>query len=211
MLLHSGLDGESARDPRVEPARDVRLFAKLVGGDAREGLHVRGAVVSDVTRRYKIVRTVSLELEVNMSSSLVTALSSRYSDAYSVARTIDGFGDTIKAIGFVIGGFLAIVSVVMANDKGAFGLIIVVLGVAAGGTIATVLFLLGTLASAQGQILKATLDTAVNSSQFLSDPDRARIMSLPYAATNEWPCRCGQRNPAGAVACLDCGVGYGAA
>jgi hypothetical protein len=145
-------------------------------------------------------------------STLVTALSSRYSDAYIVARTIDGFGATIKAIGIAIGGFLAIVSVIMASDH---GVIVAMIGVIAGGTIATILFLLGTLTSAQGQILKATLDTAVNSSQFLSDHDRARIMSLPYAvsgsAASEWHCRCGQRNPASAVACLDCGVGYGAA
>ena len=113
------------------------------------------------------------------------------------------------------GALLALASLVSAGNNGAFGMIVAIMGVAAGGTIATVLFLLGTLASAQGQILKATLDTAVNSSQFLSDQDRARIMSLPYAAAgsvaHEWHCRCGQKNPANSGACLDCGVAYGAA
>jgi hypothetical protein len=40
------------------------------------------------------------------------------------------------------------------------------------------LFVLGPLVAAQGQILKAALDSAGNSSPFLSDPDRAEIMSL---------------------------------
>jgi len=158
------------------------------------------------------------------SSTVTTAVTSRYSDAYVVARTIDGFGLTIKVIGILIGALLALASLVSANEGGA-GMLFAIMGIAVAGTVATVLFLLGTLASAQGQILKATLDTAVNSSHFLTDQDRARIMSLPYGSPGaasttpglssapqaEWKCRCGQRNPVGATACLDCGVQYGAA
>lgn len=156
-------------------------------------------------------------------SMVITAVSSRYSDAYAVARTIDGAGLTIKVIGFVIGALLALASLAVGS-KGGFGIAFGLIGIALAGAITTVLFLLGTLASAQGQILKAALDTAVNSSDFLTDQDRARIMSLPYASpvsgtmhemapspAPEWRCRCGQRNPAGAAACLECGIRYGAA
>lgn len=39
-------------------------------------------------------------------------------------------------------------------------------------------FILGTLMSAQGQVLKATLDTAVYSCPFLVNEQRAEIMHL---------------------------------
>jgi hypothetical protein len=152
-------------------------------------------------------------------STVVTAVASRYSDAYLVARTIEGVGVAIKTIGLLIGALLALASV-GAGSKGGMGIVVAFMGIAVAGAIATVLFLLGTLASAQGQILKAALETAVNSSHFLNDQDRARIMSLPYGAPAlavhhaspvEWRCNCGQKNPASAAACLDCGVQYGSA
>ena len=101
-------------------------------------------------------------------------------------------------------------SLAMGRLSGAF----VFLGIGFAAAIATVLFLLGTLASAQGQILRAALDTAVNSSRFLTDQDCARIMSLPYGSPAaaaitgraEWRCRCGQNNPGAATACLECGT-----
>jgi hypothetical protein len=138
-----------------------------------------------------------------------------------VARTIDGVGVTIKTIGLLLGALLALASLVTGSNGGV-GIAFAVMGIVLAGTIAAVLFLLGTLASAQGQILKAALDTAVNSSHFLTDQDRARVMSLPYGTPvlagtvsripqSEWRCKCGQKNPASATACLDCGVQYGAA
>ena len=94
-------------------------------------------------------------------------------------------------------------------------------GIVIAASIATALYILGTLASAQGQILKATLDTAVNSSEFLTPSDKARAMRLPYGAPGtavvdltaraDWRCRCGQQNPAQTTACLDCGHQVGAA
>ena len=39
-------------------------------------------------------------------------------------------------------------------------------------------WIFGALISSQGQLLKATLDSAVNTSPFLDDSERARMMSL---------------------------------
>lgn len=155
--------------------------------------------------------------------TVVTAVTNRYSDAYLVARSVNGVGVAIKGIGLVIGVVLALVSL-GAGTNGGLGVVFAFAGIAVAGAIATVLFLLGSLASAQGQILKAVLDTAVNSSHFLTDQERAQVMSLPYGAPSasggvasisfaprvEWRCKCGQKNPAEATACLDCGVLYGA-
>jgi hypothetical protein len=52
-------------------------------------------------------------------------------------------------------------------------------GVVVAAVVTCVCFLLGTLTAAQGQILKAALDTAVNSSRLLSDEDCIRILSMP--------------------------------
>jgi hypothetical protein len=46
------------------------------------------------------------------------------------------------------------------------------------GFIGLLFFLLAVLIRAQGQILKASLDSAVNSSPFLTNDQRPKIMSL---------------------------------
>ena len=48
--------------------------------------------------------------------------------------------------------------------------------VIAGGVVALTFFVLGVIISAQGQLLLAALDTAVNSSPFLTDDQRSQIL-----------------------------------
>ena len=99
---------------------------------------------------------------------------SRYTDAYRVARTVTGFGATVKAVAVIIGlliGFTALLA-------GSQSLLYTVGGAILGIIVAVPIFILGVLVSAQGQILKATLDTAVNSSQLLTKDEMQQIMSL---------------------------------
>ncbi|MDR3741044.1 MAG: hypothetical protein P4L40_18660 [Terracidiphilus sp.] len=107
-----------------------------------------------------------------------TPIMTRYTDAYRVAKTITGLGETIKILGFVVGGLVFLANV---NGGSSFfgGGASLVFGLILGGIVACVGFVLGVLLSAQGQILKATLDTAVNSCPFLQNEQRAAIMSLP--------------------------------
>jgi len=72
-----------------------------------------------------------------------------------------------------MGGVILLVSFAGGQLSGAF----LVLGLGAGALIAFVGWVLGVLVSAQGRMLKATLDTAVNSSPFLSNAERAEVMS----------------------------------
>jgi amino acid permease len=112
----------------------------------------------------------------------IAALMTRYADAYRKARAIVGIGNSIKWIGiviallFVLGGFSAM------NDRGpdmyirtAIGIGAIIIGLIGGA----IIFIIGILVSVQGQTLKATLDSAVNNSPFLTNEHRARIMSLP--------------------------------
>jgi len=114
-------------------------------------------------------------------------MTDRYVDAYRTAKFQTGVGATIKKASLVVGGIidgLCLINILsnlgsqsmfgpnlFGAALGLFGLIVATAGGAIG-------WILGTLISAQGQLLKATLDGAVNTSPFLEDRERARIMSL---------------------------------
>ena len=102
---------------------------------------------------------------------------SRYMDAYRVANVVIKFGETIKMVGMVF-GFLAIAAsiVLLLDQKTGQG--IAILGIVVGVIVGLMIYILGTLIAAQGQTLLASLDVAVCSSPFLSDEQRAKVMSL---------------------------------
>jgi hypothetical protein len=114
-------------------------------------------------------------------SNRISVLMKRYRDAYLVAKVTDGFGGIIKGIGIVIAALLALVGLIlMGNGRDAsfaLGFVTLVSGIVAG----VWFYVVGVLVSAQGQILKASLDGAVNSSPFLANEHKAKIMSLPEA------------------------------
>jgi len=97
---------------------------------------------------------------------------SRYSDAYVIARSVSAFGATVKFLALVLGVGISILG--FSSGSKELGIGAIGLGVIAGLAI----YVLGTIVAAQGQILKATLDTAVNSSQFLTKDEMRKIMSL---------------------------------
>jgi hypothetical protein len=94
---------------------------------------------------------------------------------YRVARSIDGVGATIKGIAFALAGLIAVGSIATLQ----ISLVFALAGFVTAGSVALVGFGLGVLLSAQGQMLMAILDSSVNSSPFLNDEDRARILGVP--------------------------------
>jgi hypothetical protein len=156
----------------------------------------------------------------DLDQKVVASVAKRYFDAYIVARTINAFGQTVKIGGMVLGSIVLFGSLVVGSRGGA-GSFLGFAGFIIALVITAVFFLLGTLTSAQGQILMATLDTAVNSSPLLSNPERVQLMSASSSdapaqgaysravastpRTGPWRCGCGQQNPGG-DACLECGV-----
>jgi len=117
--------------------------------------------------------------------SQYSSLASRYNDAYTMARFQTKLGEIIKSISILIGILVALVSglfMLFGMNESSFGPNLgkaiggfgIVIGVAGG----FVGWILGVMISSLGQLLKAHLDTAVNTSPFLGNDDRARIMSL---------------------------------
>jgi len=106
------------------------------------------------------------------------SLMGRYRDAYIYARFIVGVGTFIKGVGITLAILLFLVlsatgSIIKTNP-----LISLFTGVIIGGGVGVFFYIWGILISAVGQILTASLDSAVNVSPFLTDKQRARIMSL---------------------------------
>ena len=133
-----------------------------------------------------------------LSDRLVNAVKKRYRDGYRVARIINGYGALIKAIGFTIGGIISLAGFVVGGmiadqaSRGPFGgpgsgagiavgFVIVMIGVIVGA----IFWIIGVIYMAQGQQLKAGFDGAVNNSPFLTDLERAEMMSLPLGGSEK--------------------------
>lgn len=117
---------------------------------------------------------------------LTPAVTRRYQDAYTVAAAVIGIGNTIKGIALVIGGLFALGGLIIST-QGVGGMMAGVGTVAFGVGIGIVVYLVGILISAQGQVVRATLDTAVNTSPFLDDRTRASILTLPVPTQQSAP------------------------
>jgi uncharacterized YccA/Bax inhibitor family protein len=103
----------------------------------------------------------------------------RYVNAYRAATITITFGIIVQIVGAAAAALALLVSlgVVAQNQStgslalGAFsGLTGIVIGIALG--------LFGTFIRAQGELLRATLDTAVNSSPFLTTDQKGEAMGL---------------------------------
>ncbi len=104
----------------------------------------------------------------------------RYFDAYRVAKVIDSLGGLIKTIGIgcavlvALAGFFLLIYGRGAETIIAAGILVIILGIAIGA----LFYVAGVLVSASGQILKASLDAAVNTSPFLEIEEKAKVMSV---------------------------------
>lgn len=107
---------------------------------------------------------------------------SRYRDGYRVARTTVMLGTLIKILGALLGllvGFGAFALAVNTLGQGSRGGFMgLALGLFWGGATFAFFFVLGVILSSFGQLKKAALDSAVNSSPFLTNEERAEVMSL---------------------------------
>jgi hypothetical protein len=159
------------------------------GGGTAYGLAVEDEVTPTVAASPPSKRTSSPALK-------------RYLDLYRAARLLNGLGTTVKIVGIVVAvvifvfWFILGIASAQGRSSGPFGpdpatqsaaqavafFICVAIGVVFGALIGGLFFLMGVLISAQGQLLMAHADSAVHTSPFLTDEERATAMSLPYTA-----------------------------
>lgn len=141
-------------------------------------------------------------LEMVADASLATASNpvvNRYVDLYRTAYVMTGLGATVKTVGIAVAAviflFWFFVGVAAASEASSSPFaaqssagtvsffVSTIIGVIFGLLVGGLFFLLGVLISAQGQLLMAHADSAVHTSPFLSDKERAAAMSLPYTPT----------------------------
>lgn len=127
------------------------------------------------------------------------ALRLRYRDAYRIQNTMVTIAVVVKVLGAVGGGWLLLVSMVIANSSvGRGALDYVQLGMsgvlsAAGLGLIALGFIWGTLIACQAQLSMAALDSAVCASPFLTAKEAAIIMGIdrsltdPLASVHPWP------------------------
>ena len=121
-------------------------------------------------------------------------LARRYRSAYRAAMLINGLGMICQVIGLILGAALLCVGVVGAQhiDGSALAVvwvrdtlgvsirdqqqIVVYTGLILGAILLVLFWLVGTFVSAIGQMLKAILDTAVNTSPFLTTEEKQNLI-----------------------------------
>lgn len=115
-------------------------------------------------------------------SELVVRAMERYRDAYRSAQVITRVGGVIKVLGIVLAILMFLIGLVIemnifGRDDTAQFISLGVVGVSA-IVVGVVLYMFGVIVAAQGQQLKATLDSAVHTSPYLDLDAKARAMSL---------------------------------
>jgi hypothetical protein len=131
-------------------------------------------------------------------AEMAEKITERYRDGYRASKWVNGFGEFIALIGFCLGGGIYLLSVlaekmlasfpaVTSFLKDSFQLsvsdqrsILLVVGVVVGVAVFFVFAAIGTMVSAVGQIAKAVIDTAVNTSPFLSTEQKADVMTATW-------------------------------
>lgn len=119
----------------------------------------------------------------SLEGKVAPELVGRYADAYRAARAIIVVGTLIKALGVLFGLLVGIGLFVLAAGLegrmlGGMSAVGFFVGLLLGGGTFAFFFVMGVVVSAQGQIIKATLDGAVSCSPFLTNAERAEAMSL---------------------------------
>jgi hypothetical protein len=104
-----------------------------------------------------------------------TGNSKRYTDAYRVASALIAFGTTVKVIGAAVAVIIVLAGIASSDSLGSHGLIG---GLLIACIIGLIFWIAGVLVTALGQFLRASVDTAVNTSPFLSDAEKAKMMGI---------------------------------
>jgi hypothetical protein len=98
-------------------------------------------------------------------------LAGRYGEAYVIARSTINLGQIVKRVGIYGGAAIVVLCLVLSQGGG--GYFIALVGIFFGALCIVGGFVAGVIISAQGQIMLAVLDTAVNTSSIATNEEKA--------------------------------------
>ena len=137
------------------------------------------------------MRAVVIPIRVSEFSESKAAIE-RYQDAYRAAEKAVAFGETVRLGGIFLGGVvfvIALVAFILSPAAHSGFPVVSILLLPCTVLLVLAAHVLGMGLCVQGQLLKAALDSDVNSSPFLSNAQRAKAMSLGtqlWAPTQLW-------------------------
>ena len=102
---------------------------------------------------------------------IASVLLSRYRDAYKHANSIASAGSALKIIGWILAALIVLGGIMTKNGQAIAASIVVAFGTGSGFNF------MGVGIAAQGQVMLASLDTAVNTSPFLDDSQKTQILT----------------------------------
>ena len=100
------------------------------------------------------------------------AVVNRYRNAYRVAAALVGLGTAIKIVGAIL-GVIILIGALQAGGQ------VVLPGIVIAAGVGIQFWVVSVIVEAAGEILRATLDSAVANSPFLSDHERLDAMGIP--------------------------------
>jgi hypothetical protein len=117
----------------------------------------------------------------DMKTSFGSPVVSRYKDAFRVAAVYVGLGYTIKGVGILLAGIagIGIMAAVSMGEPSIWGFLGAIF---IGAMVFVPFWVFGIIITAQGQMLRAALDSAVAASPFMTNEERAVAMGLPIDA-----------------------------
>lgn len=105
-------------------------------------------------------------------------ITGRYDESYKLASQNIDFGNFVKAFGVLAGALTILVTIVFARRSAEVLFAGTFLGVVGG----LALFSVGSILAAQGEALRATLDSAINSATLLGKADKAKVTGFGRTA-----------------------------
>ena len=105
-------------------------------------------------------------------------LQMRYADAYTVAHGIISLADLVKVVGVGLGILIGGASIALSGQDSSVSHVLLAGGCIAGLLIAVAGYVTGVAIGARGQMMLATVDTAVNTSTLLSQSHKAEILGI---------------------------------
>jgi len=125
------------------------------------------------------VATVAAQSSVSTgTASTPSSAIKRYRDAYLVASAAIAFAAVIKMLGWLVAIITWIAGFILATQQREPQMAFIVAAFISGVVQLIVFYFFGVLVAAAGQILRATLDTAVHSSPFLDDQQKAAAIGV---------------------------------
>jgi hypothetical protein len=162
---------EAEKAWRAKPDEEVLAAARGLAEYTEEGQRaIRGEL-----RRRGFDEPPPIVRDSYAGGEAQTGVVHRYTDAYRVARAVIAFGTIVKAIGVVVAVIIVVAGLASSGELGGRGLIG---GLLLGAMVGLVFWIAGVFVVAVGQLLRASLDTAVNTSPMFSKAEKAKVMGI---------------------------------